>query len=382
MKFTLLMKGLRIFSSRSQRRWFSSTSVSASSDTGVARWLFGCAGLTLGMISVGGLTRLTESGLSMTTWRPLAGTIPPIREAEWQEEFQRYKNFPEYKQLRENEGGMDLSEFKRIFYWEWGHRVLGRFIGVAFAVPFGYFLYKKRLSKRLALQCAGVFTLGGLQGAVGWWMVKSGLREELVTENAVPRVSHFRLATHLGSALLIYSGLIWLGLNVATRGKSLQLGAKRELSSLYSSSRLLTGLVYTTALSGALVAGLDAGTVYSEWPLMGGQVVPQEYQFGNLSDDTSVQFNHRWLGMFTAVSCFAMYFYMRRFFPILPARTKRFVSGLALVAAAQTSLGIATLLSVVHVPLAATHQLGSVLLLTASLHVMHDIKRLMRRVVK
>jgi heme a synthase len=324
-----------------------------SQDRTVAYWLFVCAAMIFAMVVIGGITRLTESGLSIVEWRPVAGVLPPLSEAEWLAEFEKYRQIDQYKLLN---AGMSLAEFKTIFFWEWFHRLWGRLIGLVFFLPFVWFLWTGAVRGRLALKLAGIFALGGLQGFVGWWMVTSGLRE------AMTAVSHIRLAAHLGLALIIHMLILWVALDL--------LRGVRPSTRARKAGLALTALVFVTVMAGALVAGLDAGMTHNTFPLMDGRVFPAGYfdidpAWRNLFDNViAVQFNHRWLGIGTAMA--AIYFAWKTrahdgIWTVLPA----------LAAVAQTCLGIATLLLWVPLPLAAAHQAGAVILLSAAIAAAH-----------
>lgn len=327
---------------------------------GVATWLFGVAAMVLGMIALGGLTRLTESGLSMVDWRPLMGVVPPIGEAEWAEVFNAYKAYPEYEKVNL---GMTLDEFKYIFYFEYGHRVLGRLIGMAFAFPAVYFWIRGAFSRSFRNKIIALFFLGGLQGVVGWWMVKSGLVDR-------PDVSHYRLTTHLGLAVFLYIALLWTALRhrVGTLDITWQNGAK--------SSSILLGMVYLTLLSGGLVAGLNAGSGYNTFPLMGGRWIPhglfvQTPWWSNLTENlVTIQFNHRYLALTTA-TCILI-FAARRWRKASSRMQRWSLIAMVIAVVLQVTLGISTLLTVVWVPLASMHQVGAVLLISALVWVTHE----------
>lgn len=246
-------------------------------------WLYVMAFLVLLMVALGGVTRLTDSGLSIVEWKPISGTLPPLSEADWLAEFEAYKQIPEY-QLQNR--GMSLSEFQYIFWWEWAHRFMGRVLGFAFAVPFVVFLVQRRFSWNLAAPLAGLFVLGGLQGAIGWWMVSSGLSERV-------DVSQYRLATHLGAAALLFMALVW----VARRLEPAVLPTVRPRWPVL----LLLGLVYLQLVAGAFVAGIDAGMGYNTWPLMEGAFIPAGLDaidpvWRNMFENAlTVQFQHRML---------------------------------------------------------------------------------------
>ena len=228
---------------------------------GIAAWLFVCAALVFAMVVVGGVTRLTHSGLSIVEWQPLVGTVPPLSDTDWHELFDKYKQTPEFKQVNH---AMDLAGFKRIFWWEYVHRLLGRAIGAVFLVPFLWFVVRRRIDRPLAWQLAGIFALGALQGALGWYMVESGLLDD-------PRVSHFRLTAHLGVALAILSAELWVALGLlAPRA------ARPARARLACFALAIAATVFVMALTGGFVAGLHAGKAYNTFPLMNGHWVPPE----------------------------------------------------------------------------------------------------------
>src|SRR3954470_11936043 len=229
-------------------------------DRAVAWWLLACCAMVFAMVVVGGMTRLTHSGLSIVEWQPIVGAIPPLDEGEWQEAFAKYRATPEFR-LRNHD--MTLEGFKGIFWWEYFHRLLGRVIGVVFFVPFLYFLARRRIPRDLAPPLAGTFLLGGLQGAVGWYMVKSGLVDD-------PRVSSLRLAMHLGLAFLLYGLMFYTALGLLSPLRTASSDEARRRAGF------LVGLVFVMVLSGALVAGIHAGYAYNTWPLMNGEAIPPE----------------------------------------------------------------------------------------------------------
>src|SRR5579864_101088 len=251
----------------------------------VAFWLTGVTMLVFAMVVVGGATRLTGSGLSITEWKPVSGVLPPLSEAEWLKDFALYKATPQYRDLN---AGMTLAAFKDIFWWEWTHRLLGRLVGAAFAIPFLVFLIRRAMPARLVWRCAILLALGALQGLVGWWMVESGL------ENRVS-VAPERLATHLGLALILYGALIWTSMEAwsgQARARALTTGEWRWVS------MVLLGLVFLQCLLGALVAGNQAGLIDNDWPLMNGDFFPAGYAKDSLwatlaHSRPAVQFNHR-----------------------------------------------------------------------------------------
>ncbi|KAF7353052.1 Cytochrome c oxidase assembly protein cox15 [Mycena venus] len=263
-----------------------STEVLPPPSPAVGIWLMVSSVLVLVVVIVGGITRLTESGLSITEWRPITGVMPPSSAEAWEEEFTKYKATPEFKMLNHS---ISLDDFKRIYYMEWSHRILGRLIGLVFVAPLAYFTITKKISTPLALKLGGLGLLIGAQGAMGWYMVQSGLEDSLLeTPGAVPRVSHYRLAAHLGLAFALYIGMFSTGMAILKDSRFVRTGMASGLPVASFTSALnnpivrrfksyswaLTGLVLLTALSGVFVAGLDAGLVYNEWPLMGGRLAP------------------------------------------------------------------------------------------------------------
>lgn len=322
----------------------------------VAAWLLACCALVFAMVVVGGVTRLTHSGLSIVEWQPFIGTIPPLDDADWAAQFEKYKLTPEFK-LRNHD--MDVEGFKSIFWWEYFHRLLGRLIGVAFLVPFLWFWARGRLDGPLAAKLGGIFVLGGLQGAMGWYMVKSGLVDD-------PQVSQFRLTAHLGLALLIHAAMFWVAHQVLRPAPS---GAP---AGLRRAGLAFAALVFAMALTGGLVAGIRAGFSYNTWPLMNGQWVPAEIlliepwwrNFGyNMA---TVQFVHRTLALVVLAFAWLLAWRVLADRACPPeARTAAWV--LAAATLGQVVLGILTLLMVVPVGLGAAHQGGAVVVLTAAL---------------
>jgi heme a synthase len=303
-------------------------------------WLYAMAALMLLMVVVGGATRLTESGLSITSWKPIAGVIPPLSDADWQAEFDTYKQIP---QGRQNLSWMQLSDFQFIFWWEWTHRFLGRVLGFAFAVPFLLFLVQRRFSWPLALPLAGLFVLGGFQGFLGWWMVSSGLSE-------LTSVSQYRLAAHLGAASLLFIALIWVARRLEPRGAT---GTRVDWPMVGLLALLLLQIV-----AGAFVAGLDAGMGYTTWPLMDGAVVPSglgamEPLWRNLFENAlTVQFNHRLLAYVIVIYAFVLLWVRRARL----AGAGGWLPRIAMLILLQVGLGIATLLLEVPISLALGHQ--------------------------
>lgn len=329
-------------------------------DRQVASWLLFCAAVVFGMILLGGVTRLTHSGLSMVEWKPLMGVIPPLNEQEWQATFDKYKQFPEYQKVNK---GMSLEGFKSIFMYEYLHRVLGRLIGVIFAVPLLYFAVRRRLRPGHTPHLVALFCLGGLQGLLGWYMVKSGLVDN-------PRVSQYRLAAHLGVAVAIYAYMLWLAFDLLWSRDG---PATRKAYGGLSLS--MVGLVYLMILSGALVAGTRAGLAYPTWPLMGDTFIPPGLYattpawLAALEDVVTIQFNHRMFAYVLFILLHALAFMVYR--GASPGRTRLACVLLVIMLWVQVLLGISTLLLQVPVGLATAHQGGAVLLLTAILFLTH-----------
>lgn len=348
------------------------------------KWLLGVGGMVVGMIHVGGVTRLTQSGLSMTSWSA-TGSLPPLTHDEWRKEFSRYKTYPEWQQ-RQN---MTLSDFQYIYAWEYGHRMLGRFVGIAFVVPWVYLTVVKRqiptgYQGRMAL-LAG---MGATQGVVGWWMVQSGLTDDRRGEAKEIRVQPLRLATHLGMAVATYGTLVWTALDILTLPhKDLTMeqiqkckDVLRHASKIRMGGIALTGLTAATIVSGALVAGNDAGRAYNTFPTMAGQWVPSEmlelvpWQ-RNLTENTAtVQWNHRVLGSATAATALTIAAVGLRKPQWLTPQMRHGLYAVGLAAAGQFTLGVTTLLCYVPITLAALHQLGSVLVFTSGLYLVHSVR--------
>ncbi len=318
-------------------------------------WLFAVAALVALMVLIGGATRLTDSGLSITEWKPVTGAIPPLSEAAWAAEFDKYKTIPEYRLVNR---GMDLAAFKTIYWWEWGHRFLGRLIGLAFAVPFLVFLVTGHLRRRDIPLMAGLFVLGGLQGAVGWWMVASGLVNRV-------DVSQYRLAVHLTLACAIFAALLWAGATFR-RGAGSRPGLPPGVR---TGAALVLGLIFVQIFLGGLVAGLDAGMAYNTWPLMDGRLVPDGLAvmkpgWRNLFENAlTVQFVHRMIAYAIAIAAAIL---------VLAARRHgwtgagRWLVWLAVAIAGQMALGVVTLVAQVPMALALAHQAGALGLLAVA----------------
>lgn len=316
------------------------------------------------MVLVGAITRLSESGLSIAEWNPIMGALPPLHESEWQRVYALYKESPEFEKRN---FWMNVEDFKTIFFWEWFHRLLGRLIGVFYALPFAFFLIKKWIPKKKIFPLCGIFILGGLQGLMGWYMVQSGLVEE-------PSVSHYRLAAHLLLALMIYSMMFLYGLVFLQKSESgIDVPDKKFV--LFGFVCLIFLIV--TILWGAFTAGLDAGLVYNDsFPLMGGRFIPEEVWFYKpvwlnfLSNSAGVQFVHRWLALFT-LSLILLF----SFWGNLRHTNKKPFIFLGFMVIVQVVLGITTLLSAVAMPVAVMHQGGAVIVLSLVLLCLHDLMR-------
>ena len=351
----------------------------------------GC-GIVMSIVLVGGITRLTESGLSMVEWKPLMGAIPPLNEAEWLDVFEKYKAYPEYKQLNKD---MSLSEFKYIFFWEYFHRNLGRFLGLYFAIPLVYFAGRRKISRPLGKRLALLFGLGATQATIGWWMVSSGMEEERFEEaHAIPTVSPHRLATHLSLALVIYSLMLWTTMDSLRRSPtampssaaSWKTTSPRLLRRLKGLSHLSAVLIGGTIVLGAYVAGTDGGYAYDTWPLMGHSFVPGDYWSSGsegasfltnaTAHGTAAQFHHRWVAMAALAAAWSTSYTVlstpRTVIP--PGKLRSLAVWLSIAATAQVGLGIATVLSVVALPVAVAHQGCAVVLLSVLLRFMHVLK--------
>ncbi|KQT31839.1 heme A synthase [Sphingomonas sp. Leaf412] len=319
----------------------------------LVRWLHVVAALIVAMVIVGGITRLTESGLSITQWKPISGIVPPLNEAQWLAEFANYQRIPEYQQLNR---GMTLDGFKAIFFWEYAHRLLGRVIGLAFALPLAWFAVRGRIPRGYGWRLTALLALGGLQGTIGWWMVASGLSERT-------DVSHIRLAVHLTVALLILAGIVWTARDLSARAAD----PRARATPLRRGPALVLALLFVQIVFGALTAGLDAGYAFASWPLMGDAFFPADAPMltpalSNAVDNpVVVQFIHRWLAFAAAGALVWM------------ALKVRGPAGAAVVAlvVVQVLLGIATLLSGVQIAVAVAHQANAALLLIAATAAAH-----------
>jgi heme a synthase len=327
----------------------------------VALWLWCVAGLVFTMVLVGGATRLTQSGLSIVEWRPITGAVPPLSQADWQAEFAKYQTIPQYERLNR---GMSLDEFKAIYWWEWGHRLLGRLSGVVFAIPFLWFLWRRAIDHRLATALAGIFVLGGVQGAVGWWMVSSGLTERV-------SVSQYRLAFHLTLACLIYAALVAAADRLWPRAPE-PAGIVRAPQRLRLTAVALLGLVIGQIFLGALVAGLHAGLIYDTWPLIDGAIVPpvaslffEQPAWRNFFENTlTVQFDHRMVAY--VIIALALFHAIDAHRNAGSERIKTIAGLLVIVVLGQVTIGIMTLVHGVPIGLALLHQAIAMVTLTVA----------------
>ncbi len=316
----------------------------------IVLWLLSCCALVFIMVIVGAITRLTESGLSIAEWKPLIGALPPLNETEWHRIFDLYKQTPEFQKKN---FWMDLPAFKNIFFWEWAHRFLGRLIGLAYGLPLVYFWLRKKIPHGYKLKLLIPFLLGGAQGALGWYMVSSGLVD-------IPAVSHYRLAAHLSLAFLIIAVMLWLALSIG--------GAPRAPDrKIFLHTLAVLAAVIAAILWGAFTAGLDGGLIYNDsFPKMGGAWIPPEAYQSLINNPAGVQFMHRWLAIFAAIMGLSLWAHAVR-------KEKAFstLHALGFMMIVQPALGLATLLSGVNLPLAVLHQAGALtvlMLLTAILH--------------
>lgn len=321
----------------------------------VALWLFAVAGLVALMVVIGGLTRLTESGLSMVEWKPITGWLPPLSEAAWIAEFEKYKQFPEYQKINI---GMTLEGFQNIYWLEYIHRVLGRLIGLAFAIPMLLFWISGRIPSGMKPHLLAMFLLGGSQGALGWFMVASGLVDH-------PDVSHYRLTAHLGLAFFIFAYLLWGALSLSRHGRMVSARGGGLAAAL-------TVLVFVQVLSGGLVAGMNAGLAHNTWPLMEGAFIPDGLLIANpwwinfFENAMTVQFQHRMLAYCVFVLAIITVFSLKGRAPV------GLRHGLLTAVLVQLGLGIATLLAHVPVSLGTLHQAGAVVVLGVSVALWHD----------
>lgn len=345
----------------------SSTSLSAADPRHrpIAWWLLTCCALVFAMVVLGGVTRLTGSGLSMVEWEPIVGTIPPLSSTQWQETYHKYQQTPEYQKKNL---GMSLEEFKGIFWFEYAHRLLGRSIGMVFLLPFLYFLIEGWIEKPMVPKLITMFLLGGLQGALGWYMVASGLIDN-------PHVSQYRLTAHLAAAFLIYAYMFWVALGLLYPQRE----AGADLRPLRRFAHLVAGMIALTVLSGGFVAGLKAGFAYNTFPLMDGHWIPPAYgllepAWKNIFENIpAVQFNHRLLALSSLALVIILWVRSRNY--VLPSRARLGFNLLLAMALVQVTLGISTLLLLVPIPLASAHQAGALVLFTLALYTLHALRQ-------
>ena len=318
----------------------------------IARWLLAVAALVFFMVVVGGITRLTESGLSITEWKPISGAIPPLTHDQWMDAFRRYQQIPEYREINR---GMSLADFQFIFFWEWVHRLLGRLIGLAFALPLLWFAWRRAIPAGYGPRLVALLALGGLQGAIGWWMVTSGLSERT-------DVSHYRLAVHLLTALFIIGGLVWTALDLLALARD---PASRP-AALRPFALAVLLILLAQLMFGAFTAGLDAGYVSSTWPLMNDHLVPEGIEWlGSLwatvsSDPYLVHFIHRWWAWVAAAALLLLARKARR------AGRRGASIAINATVGSQIALGIATVVSGIALPLAVLHQAVGALVVAAA----------------
>lgn len=368
----------------------------------VGYWLIFTSSLVFGIVVLGGLTRLTESGLSITEWKPVTGSIPPLSQAEWEEEFEKYKSSPEFKLLNSN---ITLSEFKFIFFMEWSHRLVGRAIGMFVLLPAAYFIYTRKTTPHVTGKIVLITALLGLQGFIGWWMVKSGLDNKFLEEpGSHPRVSQYRLATHLFAAFLLYTAMMFTGIDIIREAEWIKnpTAAVKEIAKLDSPAlrryrsigKFVFAFVFFTAMTGAFVAGLDAGMIYNSFPYMGETIVPPKEELFNpdynkkspdsswslfwrnmLENPTTVQFNHRVCATTAFFLVLGYHVYSLRMKHHIPRSAFRANFAMMGLASLQVCLGISTLIYVVPTPLAAAHQAGALALLTSLIFLCARLKQ-------
>ena len=332
----------------------------------VAVWLVAVTVIVFTMVVVGGATRLTGSGLSITEWKPVSGVLPPLSAADWARNFQLYQGTPQFHQVN---AGMTRSEFKSIFWWEWFHRLLGRLAGLAFALPFFVLLALRRIPMRLIWRCVVLLALGGLQGLVGWWMVQSGLEHRIA-------VAPERLATHLGLALILFCALIWTAME-AWSGQPRMRAART--GAWPAASMLFFGLVFFQCLLGALVAGNQAGLIDNDWPLMNGYLIPPDYAKASLwatlaHSQAAVQFNHRMVAYAVVIAAVGVAGSGLNSL-LLMGQSRALALAVGVMAVLQALLGVATLMTRVPLPLALIHQAGAAILLALATALMWRVRR-------
>ncbi|PCJ46206.1 MAG: heme A synthase [Gammaproteobacteria bacterium] len=343
-----------------------SLSLQGKHDKQVATWLIFVASVIFFMIILGGATRLTNSGLSMVDWKPIMGVVPPLNDADWMQTFERYKQFPEYQKIN---AGMSIDDFKSIFYFEYFHRILGRLIGIFFLLPFLFFWFKGAIRRSMLPQMIALFILGGLQGLLGWYMVKSGLVNE-------PNVSQYRLAAHLTFAVLLYSYLLWVAFGLL-KGRAITV-TDNIRKRYYHYAKWVTGSIVFMIFTGGFVAGTNAGYAYNTFPLMAGKIIPdglyslQPFWLNWFENITTIQFNHRLIayGLFILVPLFSLKVIKHNF----TSSSSRAAKMLIFMLLIQISLGISTLVFHMPVPVAVSHQGGAIILLTIIIFITRDLK--------
>lgn len=329
----------------------------------IAVWLLCLCALVFAMVLLGGYTRLTQSGLSMTDWRPVTGLLPPLGEAAWAAEFERYRQFPEFRDINT---WMEVADFKSIYLIEYAHRMLGRLVGVAFLLPFLYFLATRKLSRPLVRRLALMFVLGAAQGAMGWYMVMSGLADE-------PDVSHYRLTAHLGFAVAIFGYILWVAMGLLDGARRRGDRGMRRLAAI------VAALLFVQILSGGLVAGLDAGHGYNTWPLIDGAIVPagllalDPWPLNLFENVLTVQFDHRMMAYLIVMLSALLWWRGRR--RAVGAGARSAVTVLVVAIALQAALGVLTLVGEVPLALALAHQGGALLAFAAALLAIFQLRR-------
>jgi len=342
--------------------------MSSNSNRAITWWLLICLVLIFAMVVLGGVTRLTGSGLSMVNWHPIHGAIPPLNSEQWRQEFNNYQQSPEYQKINRD---MSVADFKSIFWFEYSHRMLGRLIGMVFLLPFLYFWWRKKIMPGLTPKLIIMFCLGGLQGLLGWYMVKSGLVNN-------PHVSQYRLTAHLLSAILIYGFILWTILDL-NQHKIYQAINQSTVARWRTSSLILISLLLLTIVSGGFVAGLKAGLIFNTFPLMGGRWIPEgigaltPWHLNLFENMVTVQFSHRLLAITTGILLLAWYIKGRGHFEDRQIKLSFKLVGMLVII--QLLLGISTLLMHVPVSLAAMHQAGALLLFSVMLMNVHVLSR-------
>jgi cytochrome c oxidase assembly protein subunit 15 len=334
----------------------------------ISNWILIVCGMIIGMIVLGGMTRLTNSGLSMVNWQPITGWLPPMDEQSWGRVFEAYRTSPQYLEINY---GMTVDEFKGIFWLEYIHRLLGRTIGLVFFLPFMFFVIRRWVDRRIAPALIFFFILGGLQGGLGWFMVKSGLVDQ-------PDVSQYRLTAHLGLAVFIFAAMLRYGLKLRRGYEAVRPMLSGPDAILRQRLIIVSGLVFITILSGGFVAGLDAGFTYNTFPLMDGQLIPYQLYDGNpfyisaFEDIMTVQFNHRLLAIFTAIVVVALW--LGSLSVNLQRKQRRSLLLILIFVIVQVCLGITTLLMVVPLSVATIHQFGAIVLLSTIIFAIDSIE--------